>query len=347
MGPRLELILLLLAVVALAVTAVLWRRSHVGRRVGAGFVAVLLVVSLVVVANTALHAYPTVADLLGQPRYPAPSAIATDGARQNGAVAAIRVPDTASHFGVFPAQVWLPPQYFTQPSARFPVAILTHGNPGRSTDWLDDGSAAAIGLEVARSGHPVILVMPTVLQRPTGDSLCVDTETQGHAETYVVQDVVAAVDRQLRTVADAAHRTLGGFSMGGFCALNLGLRHPDVFSVALAFSALTVCEPDAIIGGNEALFDTPDWEARVEQNSPADYADHLDPAKGPALWLDAGDDETELLAPLDHLAGTLSSRGFVVESRTRPGGHDFSVWTAALHDALPWAAARMASPTAA
>ena len=346
MGPRLELLLSVLALVALAATAVLWRRARVGRRVAVALTAVLLAVTLAVVVNTTRHAYPTVADLLGQRTYPAPSAVATEGAQRNGAVASIRVPDTASHFGVFAAQVWLPPQYFTQLTARFPVVILTHGNPGGSTDWLDAGSAAATGLEVARSGHPVILVMPTVLRTPTGDSLCVDTETQGHAETYVVKDVVAAVDRQLRTVPDAAHRTIGGFSMGGFCALNLGLRHPDVFSVALAFSALTVCVPDAIPGGNEALFDTPDWAARVEENSPADYVDHLDPAKGPAVWLDAGDDETELIGPLEQLGSTLAARGFTVETHLRPGGHDFGVWAAALHDALPWAAARMTTPAA-
>ena len=112
-----------------------------------------------------------------------------------------------------------------------------------------------------------------MLQTPTGDSLCVDTASQGHAETYVVEDVVAAVDGQLRTRARRGASHLGGFSMGGFCALNLGLKHPDVFSVALAFSALTVCEPDAIDGGNEELFGSPDWQERVQQNSPADYAD--------------------------------------------------------------------------
>lgn len=345
-GSRLELLLLVVSLLAIVATGVLWNRARVWRRVGAGLSTALIAVTVAAVVNTSLHAYPTASDLLGLQRYPAPdaAAVATPGAQQNGAVATIGVPDTQSHFGRFPAQVWLPPQYFTDPTARFPVAILTHGNPGRSTDWLDDGSAAATGLQVARSGHPVILVMPTVLQRPTGDSLCVNTETQGHAETYVVHDVVAAVDAQLRTVPDAAHRTLGGFSMGGFCALNLGLRHPDVFSVALAFSALTVCEPDAIPGGNEALFDTPDWPADVDRNSPATYAADLDPAHGPALWLDVGADETELIGPLDQLRDTLVARGFTVESHTRPGGHDFGTWTSALQEALPWAAARMASP---
>jgi len=131
--------------------------------------------------------------------------------------------------------------------------------------------------------------------------------------------------------------------MGGFSALNLGLKHPDVFSVALAFSALTVCEPDAIAGGNEELFGTPDWPERAAANSPADYYPTLDPAKGPALWLDAGEDETSIVGPMTDLGGALADRGFTVEVHTRPGGHDFGTWTPALEESLPWAAARMAT----
>ena len=184
--------------------------------------------------------------------------------------------------------------------------------------------------------------MPTVLQEPDGDSLCVDTALEGNAETYVVKDVVAAADAQLRTMPGAAHRAIGGFSMGGFCALNLGLKHPDVFSVILAFSALTVCEPDAIEGGNEALFGTPDWQQQAAANSPADYwplarPDHLaaDVAGRRRGRVRGGS------RPCEEFADELSAAGFTVEYHERPGGHDFGTWTPALQESLPWAAARL------
>ncbi len=346
LGPRLVVALLVLTLLALVGLLLRARRGGWLRRAAAVLSVVLLVATVAATVNTAVGAYPTVADLLGVSRYPAPTSVEAEDDVENGALASIPVPDTASHFGAFDAQVWLPPQYFTQPTTRFPVAILMHGNPGRSTDWLDGGSAAETGLASSRAGHPVILVFPTVLQDPYGDSLCVNTALQGNAETYVVQDVVAAVDGQLRTRADPAHRTLGGFSMGGFCALNLGLKHPDVFSVALAFSALTVCEPDAIPGGNEELFDSPDWQEQAAANSPADYVDHLDGARGPAVWLDAGESETEIVGPMEQLGEQLTARGFTVQVHTRPGGHDFGTWAPALQDALPWAAQRMASTSA-
>jgi len=341
-GNRVILGLALLALVGVSV-AVIERHSTGWRRTGLVLAVVASMATAGALVNTSLHAYPTVGDLTGTPRFPDVEQLhpTSNLELERGATARISVPDTASHFGVFDAQVYLPPQYFSEPQRRFPVVILTHGNPGRSTDWLDEGSAAQTGLTVAQSGHPVILVMPTVLQEPYGDSLCVDTALEGNAETYVVKDVVAAADAQLRTMPGAAHRAIGGFSMGGFCALNLGLKHPDVFSVVLAFSALTVCEPDAIEGGNETLFGTPDWQQQVAANSPADYWHSLDPATSPAMWLDVGEDESEVAPPLQEFAEELSPAGFTVEFHARPGGHDFGTWTPALQESLPWAAARL------
>ncbi|HEU4330777.1 MAG TPA: alpha/beta hydrolase-fold protein [Lapillicoccus sp.] len=341
-GSRVVIALCLIVVIGVLM-AVQGRHSKGWRRAGI-VVAVVAAVAVVGAAvNTRLDAYPNVGSLSGVPRYPMVNRLhpTSNVELERGAAARMSVPDTASKFGVYDAQVYLPPQYFSEPNRRFPVVILTHGNPGRSTDWLDAGSAAETGLAVARAGTPVILVMPTVLQHPEGDSLCVNTASQGNAETYVVKDVVAAADSQLRTIPDAAHRGIGGFSMGGFCALNLGLKHPDVFSTIQAFSALTVCEPDAIDGGNEALFGTPDWEEQVEANSPADYWKTLDPKTAPAMWLDVGDEEATLIPPLEDFADELSGAGFTVQFHERDGGHDFDTWTPALQESLPWAAARL------
>ena len=110
----------------------------------------------------------------------------------------ISVPDTASQFGTFDAQVWLPPQYFSNPRQHFSVVYLLHGNPGQPTDWLTSAGGAATFLSVAQSGKPVIVVMPEDIQNNiSGDSLCVDIQSQGNAETYITKDVIAAIDIQV------------------------------------------------------------------------------------------------------------------------------------------------------
>lgn len=337
------------ALVFLALAAVVWRRRPVLRWVFGflGFVFVLATAGGVV--NDKYAYYATLADVFGVPTYPTgdiAEATATGKEHPEGLVVDLPVPDTASGFGDDAAKVFLPPQYFTQESDRFPVAVLLHGNPGSNTDWLSAGGAADTGLAVSKDGTPVILVMPNVLQNDvTGESLCVDSKLEGNAETYVVQDVVAATDTTFRTVADAAHRTLGGLSMGGFCALNLGLKHPDVFSVALDFSGETKPEYGGS-GGNEALFGGgADWQATMDADDPQSYAASLTGSKGPAIWMDCGTGDPGPLAQMQALLPTLQQRGFTVELHTRPGGHSFATWTAALQQALPWAAQRMGAAT--
>jgi len=295
--------------------------------------------------NTKFSYYDNVADLMGVPTYPTAEGGEATGAQvtpqPNGAVTTITIPDTQSHFGSHEAKVWLPPQYFTNPRAHFPVIILAHGNPGQPTDWLTSAGGPASALAVASSGKPVILVMPVVLQSAvTGDSLCVDTATQGDVETYLVKDVVAAVDHQLRTNVDPKQRGIGGLSMGGFCALNLGLKHPDVFSLVLDFSGKTVSMPDTLPGGNEALYGGSDWQKKADANSPAKYVTTLNGKNGPAIWMDAGTSDPDVLSAMQSFLTQAKAQGFTAELHTRPGAHDYTVWSGALKDSLPWAAAR-------
>jgi S-formylglutathione hydrolase FrmB len=336
-----------IAVIFLILAVLLWRNHKVWRWV---FVFLFLVTGVAAVGdyvNTKFAYYDTLADLLGVPTYPTVDGNATGPDVQpqpNGAVTQITIPDTQSHFGSFQANVWLPPQYFTDTRAHFPVLLLLHGNPGTITDWLTSGGGPAAGLAVANTGKPVILVMPTVLQNSvTGDSLCVDTAAQGNAETYIVKDVVAAVDSHFRTNADAKHRGIGGASMGGFCSLNLGLKHPDVFSVVLDFSGDTHPDVDDLPGGIKELFGA-DFQQQVDANSPDKYYTSLNSSSGPAIWMDCGTADTQVLAQMEAFAPKLLAKGFTVEVHSRPGSHSWATWTAALQDALPWAAQKLSPP---
>ncbi|HEX8829745.1 MAG TPA: alpha/beta hydrolase-fold protein, partial [Longimicrobium sp.] len=58
----------------------------------------------------------------------------------------------------------------------------------------------------------------------------------GNWEDFVVRDLVAHVDRRYRTRPRAAARGIDGHSMGGYGALRLAARHPDVFGAVYAAS---------------------------------------------------------------------------------------------------------------
>ena len=54
--------------------------------------------------------------------------------------------------------------------------------------------------------------------------------TTGDWERFVAEDLVAYIDGQYRTLANRMSRGLAGHSMGGYGALRIGMKRPDVFS---------------------------------------------------------------------------------------------------------------------
>lgn len=123
-------------------------------------------------------------------------------------------------------QLYLPPQYETEPDRRFPVIYWLHGGFGdaRQGGQMVERIHAAIGAGLM---PPAIVVLPHIL--PIG--WYVDSKDGARPlEQITAFDLVGHIDSTYRTIATAAARTVEGFSMGGFGALHLGLKHPKVFS---------------------------------------------------------------------------------------------------------------------
>jgi enterochelin esterase-like enzyme len=121
-------------------------------------------------------------------------------------------------------QLYLPPGY-DDAELRYPVIYWLHGGFGDSRQ-----SRPAIERidKAIRSGAmpPVIVVSPQAL--PIGWYLDSKDGTRP-VEQVMVRDLVRHVDTSHRTVAAPAARFIEGFSMGGYGALHLGLKYPDVF----------------------------------------------------------------------------------------------------------------------
>jgi S-formylglutathione hydrolase len=82
----------------------------------------------------------------------------------------------------------------------------------------------------------MIIVMPDASNRFLG-SFYTDSATTGNWEKFITEDLVRYVDRRYRTAAKAESRGIAGHSMGGYGALKIAMKHPDVFSAAYAMSA--------------------------------------------------------------------------------------------------------------
>ena len=74
-----------------------------------------------------------------------------------------------------------------------------------------------------------IVVAPDGFSR-WGGAQYLDSPAIGNYETHLVREVVPAIDARFRTVATRDARAIGGKSSGGFGALALAMRNPDLFS---------------------------------------------------------------------------------------------------------------------
>jgi enterochelin esterase-like enzyme len=315
-------------------------------------VTLALVMSLLSVADfvNAHYAYlPRVADVVGIRTWPSATLTevvspVTVTTRPKGAVVSVRLPGEKSGFGAPTAMVYFPPQYFTETNRRFPVIYLLHGSPGAPIDWFRAARASDAGLAAARAGHPVILVAPRASHDWEDDSECVD-RPQEKIATYLVKDVVSDIDARFRTIDNRSGRAIAGNSAGGYCALNLGLQHRDLFSAILDLSGF---DRPTHNGGMKGLFGSrADLAAVAAANTPRDYVRTLQPTPSVRLWVDCGRSDADARRDTVNIADALGARGFDVTLRLRRGGHDYDVWRPALMEAVGWAAGGLGPPSVA
>jgi S-formylglutathione hydrolase FrmB len=257
-------------------------------------------------------------------------------ARRRGVVVPFVIPATHSHFRARTAEVYLPPAYFDAPRPHLPVIELLHGTPGSPADWTRGGLADVTADAYAASHHGVapLLVMPDINGSWDADSECVNG-SRGQMQTYLTVDVQNAVIARFATQRDAKGWAIAGLSEGGYCALQIGLRNPTLYSAIGDFSGEAGPE---VTGGIRRLFagtlrQAQDQAARYD---PVDLLRAWHGADRPAIWFEVGSEDGALptVVGLDELA---RARGFETRLVVQPGfDHSFVAWRDAFRDALPW-----------
>ncbi|WP_426513681.1 alpha/beta hydrolase [Dactylosporangium sp. McL0621] len=263
-----------------------------------------------------------------------PPELATSGRLLNAAI-----PGERSGFAARPAWVYLPPAYLAAERAVLPVLILLSGQPGSPRDWIDGGRVDRVMDDFARAhdGLAPLVVMPDALGSLVANPLCLDSRL-GNVETYLSEDVPAWVRAHFDVDPSYRHWAVGGYSYGGTCSLQLGVRRPDRYPTLLDISGQR--EPTlgdragtvaAAFGGDAAAF------VRV---NPLDILAGQRFAGSEALLV-SGLDDAEY-GPQQRLVRAACERaGMTVRWWELPGGHSWQVWGAGLVAGLPRLAVRM------
>lgn len=123
--------------------------------------------------------------------------------------------------------VYLPPCYF-QMNKRFPLLILIHGMSYREEQWQDIGTITTLeqGIRIGVL-PPMIIVMPYMGTLGTINRFPPD----GSYETYLMDELLPALENDLCIWQNRNYRAIGGISRGAFWALSVAFRFPDVFGI--------------------------------------------------------------------------------------------------------------------
>ena len=121
--------------------------------------------------------------------------------------------------------IYLPPGYERDHTRRFPVIYWLHGGFGnaRQGEWAVRNYAAAM-----QAGQMPETIIVLVQALPVG--WYVDSKDgKMPIEQVLIHNLLPYIDSTYRTAAKKEGRGIEGHSMGGYGALHLGLKYPDLF----------------------------------------------------------------------------------------------------------------------
>ncbi len=244
--------------------------------------------------------------------------------------------------------VYLPADYETSQRS-YPVVYLLHGYSDDETGWVQFGEANAIADKgIADANFP-----PCIIIMPDGKVTwyCNSYDGKERWEDNFVNEFIPYVEKQYRIRPKKEFRAIAGLSMGGFGALKLSMRHPDLFAACVALSSGTFSDEEILampneqyeryFGGifgnqlksNERINEA--WKA----NSPLHLIQTVSKSdlKSVKYWIDCGDDDFLYKGnALLHIG--LRDLDIPHEFRTRNGAHEWSYWRSGLLTGLEFIA---------
>jgi S-formylglutathione hydrolase FrmB len=230
-----------------------------------------------------------------------------------------------------PYCVVLPPSYDVEKTRRYPILYLLHGLGDNDQFLIHSGGMNLIeDLWEQHSIGEFLIVTPAA-----GASFYINSrDGQRRYEDFFLQEFIPGVEKRYRAQAGRGSRGIAGISMGGYGALHIAFRHPQLFAAVGAHSAALVEQWPGTSALNSQqsrqlrvlgdAFGSPFDPAFWKQNDPVSIARNANLA-GLKIYFDCGSEDDYGFdvgaAALDKL---LTSRHIPHEFHLYPGGHD---WT--------------------
>lgn len=205
------------------------------------------------------------------------------------------------------------------------VFYLLHGLSDDHTIWMRRTS-----IERYVAGLPLVVVMPD-----GGRGWYANAQAGDAYEDDLVNDVVGLVDRTFPVRAERSGRAIGGLSMGGYGAVKVGLKHPDIFGSINSHSGAL----GMLHNLNEAKKLSPEFERifgsslKDGSEDPFGIVTKMDHGKIPSMLIDCGTEDF-LLAQNRGFHEHLEKLHIAHEYKEFSGGHNWEYWDLHVREAI-------------
>ncbi len=300
-----------------------------------------------ITTNLKLNLYTTWSEVFGQATRVTPAAAGKPGkvvsTGQGGSrVVTFTIAGAVSGITT-PGYAYLPPGYDSAAHVHtvYPVIEAVDGFPGSPHTWLVSlGAASYLDREIlAGRMAPTVVVFPYQYTNAAHDGECVNAAGGQQWETFLTRDVRSVVAEQFRVRTDRAGWGIVGTSTGGFCAVNLAMRNPDMYAASVSMSGYFMAITDRTTGD---LY-RGDVNLRL-QNSPLWRLQHL-PVPDLPIFLAAAKDDKGAIADLQQFASTARPPMQITSVLVPQGGHTGGVWVVLEPSAYDWLSGWLAGPT--
>jgi len=237
----------------------------------------------------------------------------------------------------------LPPSFDTDKARHFPVLYFLHGL-GDNEQFFVHSGAWNITEDMWEKGELKEFLIATP---DAGASFYVNSQDgKSRYEDFLLQEFFPVIERRYRGAPGRAHRAIAGISMGGYGALHLACRHPQLFVAASAQSAALIEKLPVFLGPEPnsprarvlgRVFGSPPDAEFWDRNSPLVLARTAN-LSGLKLYFDCGDqDDYGFETGATALDKVLSKRHIAHEFHIYSGRHDAAYFAEHLAASLTFA----------
>jgi S-formylglutathione hydrolase FrmB len=222
----------------------------------------------------------------------------------------------------------LPPSFDVDKARHFPVLYYFHGLGDNEQFFLRSG-AWNLAEDLRDRGE----IKDFLIATPDADASFYINSRDGRDryEDFLLQEFLPFIEKRYRVAAGRDHRAVAGISMGGYGALHLAFRHPQLFVSVTAHSAALIEKLPVFLGPTPnsprarvlgSVFGSPPDELFWQRNSPLTLARSAS-LSGLKIYFDCGDqDDYGFEAGAASLDQILSARHIPHEFHIYSGRHD-------------------------